>query len=244
MQLPKMPERVRIRLYAKGVSSITSWNLKDRSCARSLHRTTMTISSVAALVGTMLILAIAPGPSDFAVVARSIAAGLAQGLLMVGGIVVADLLFILVAVHGLAEVAQSLDRLFALVKYACGAYLIFLGITSLRPRTKVADVSEVRKASGYSSFFGGLLITLGDPKAILFYMGLFPAFVDLSKVSLADTTVIMMIAIIVVGSVKAIYACLAERAKLLFENDAVRRKLDIAAGGVLVCTGLFLLLAR
>ena len=199
----------------------------------------MTVSSIAALFGTLFILAVAPGPSDFAVVARSIASGFKQSLFMVGGIVAADFLFILLAIYGLAEVAESMGRLFVFVKYACGAYLIWLGVSSLSLRP-VASASEPRKVASYSSFLGGLLITLGDPKAILFYMGLFPAFVDLSTVSVADTVIIMLIVTVVVGGVKALYAYLADQAKLLFENARIRRTLDIAAGGVLVCTGLFL----
>lgn len=199
----------------------------------------MSVSSIAALFGTLIILAVAPGPSDFAVVARSIASGFKQSLFMVGGIVAADFLFILLAIYGLAEVAESMGRLFVFVKYACGAYLIWLGASSLRLRA-VVSVPETRRVSGYSSFLGGLLITLGDPKAILFYMGLFPAFVDLSTVSIDDTLIIMLVVTMVVGGVKAFYAYLADKAKLLFENARIRRKLDIAAGGVLVSTGLFL----
>lgn len=161
---------------------------------------------------------------------------------MVGGIVVADVLFILLAVYGLTALA-SYTAMFTLVKYACGTYLIFLGLSAFRPQ-KVGDTSKPKKVMGTSSFFAGLLITLGDPKAILFYMDLLPAFVDLSRVTLADTTLIMLAAVTVVGGVKTVYAYLAKRAKRLFENDAVRRRLERVAGGVLVGTGLFLFLGR
>lgn len=202
----------------------------------------MTASTIAALFGTMLVLAIAPGPSDFAVVSRSIASGFTQGLIMIGGIVIADFIFIGLAVYSLAEVAESMSSLFVLVKYACGAYLIWLGVGSLKSQPKVEGVPRTREISGYSSFLGGLLITLGDPKAILFYMGLFPAFVDLSNISIPDTIVIMLTATMVVGGVKISYAYLADKAKLLFENSGIRQKVDRVAGGVLVCTGIFLLL--
>lgn len=206
----------------------------------------MTGNSIAALVSTMLVLAIVPGPSDLAVVARSIASGFAQALIMVGGIVAADILFIVFAIYSLAEVAESLGVWFLVVKYACGAYLIWLGIGALKARSASADLtviqtSETKKSSGFSSFLGGLLITLGDPKAILFYMGLFPAFVDLAQVSIRDTLVIMLVATGVVGGVKAGYAYLADRAKHLFANPSLCKKLDALAGIVLICTGLFLI---
>lgn len=203
----------------------------------------MTGSSIAALFATMFVLSVAPGPSDFAVVARSIASGFAQSLFMIAGIVVADFLFILLAVYSLSEVAESLGNLFVWVKYVCGAYLMWLGVGTMRASPPSAAAPRVRQYSGYSSFLGGLLITLGDPKAILFYMGLFPAFVDLAKVSVADTVTIMVIATVIITGVKGTYAYLAGRAKLFFENARVRKRLDIAAGCVLAGTGAYLLLS-
>ncbi|MDX1432689.1 MAG: LysE family translocator [Gammaproteobacteria bacterium] len=204
----------------------------------------MTGTSIAALFATMLVISVAPGPSDFAVVARSVAAGFAQALFMIAGIVVADFLFIVLAVYSLSEVAEWMGGMFVWVKYVCGAYLIWLGIGSMRAAPQgAAPAAGSAYASARSSFLGGLLITLGDPKAILFYMGLFPAFVDLADLALSDTVVIMIIATAVICGVKGTYAWLADRAKRLFEQDGVRRKLDIAAGCVLAGTGVFLLLA-
>ncbi|WP_228021489.1 LysE family translocator [Vasconcelosia minhoensis] len=190
----------------------------------------------------MLILAIVPGPSDVAVVARSIAAGFRHALLMVGGILLADFLFIFLAIYGLATAAESMGSLFTIVKSLCGAYLIGLGIGSIRSRSKAMGTSKFKGFPQFSSFLSGLLITLGDPKAILFYMGLFPAFVDLANISTAEIITIMLIATITVGGVKTAYAYLAESAKLFFEHPRARRTLDIAAGGVLMGTGLWLLL--
>lgn len=191
----------------------------------------------------MLVLSVAPGPSDFAVVARSISAGFAQALFMIAGIVIADFLFIALAVLSLAGVAESLGNLFVLVKYACGAYLIWLGAGSFRHSSTSAGLPEIREESGYTSFLSGLLITLGDPKAILFYLGLFPAFVDLPNITVVDTVVIMVIATVVVGGVKTSYAYLADRAKLLLENSSLRKGMDMAAGSVLIGVGVFLLVS-
>ena len=64
-----------------------------------------------------------------------------------------------------------------------------------------------------------MLITLGDQKAILFYLGFFPAFIDLSSMTPADTLAIVIIAIIGVGGAKLVYAYLASRASLLFRDS-------------------------
>ena len=51
-------------------------------------------------------------------------------------------------------------------------------------------------------FLTGLLVTLGDQKAILFYLGFFPAFVNLAALSLADTSLILAVATVAVGGPK------------------------------------------
>lgn len=203
----------------------------------------MTASSIAALFGTMFILAVAPGPSDIAIVARSIAAGLRPGLLMVGGIVVADMLFILLAVYSLSEVATALGGLFTFIKIACGLYLIWLGMGPWRTASDPATDIEASPAT-HTDFLTGLFITLGDPKAILFYLGLLPAFIDLQQITPADIAIIVLIATLVVGGVKSGYAFFAHRATALLSNRTLRRTIDRLAGLVLMGTGLFLILTE
>ena len=201
----------------------------------------MTGSTIAALSGTMLALAVVPGPSDFAVVARSIASGFAHGLIMVCGIIAADLLFIVLAVYSLSVVADQLGPLFEFVNYACGAYLIWLGISSWKAASSLEHTPKPAAFSRTSSFISGLLITLGDPKAILFYMALFPAFLDVSGISLTDTIIIMLLATAVVGGVKLSYAYMAVKASAFFANTKARKYLDISAGSVLIGAGIFML---
>lgn len=202
----------------------------------------MTGATMTALFATMLVLSAAPGPSDFAVVARSLSSGFGHGVVMVAGIIAADLLFIVVAVASLSVVAKTMAEVLAVVKLACGGYLIWLGIGLLRARGGAGEPDAAVPVSRSSSFLAGLLITLGDPKAILFYMGLFPAFLDLATVTLADTVVIMLIATAVVGGVKLGYAFLADRARAVFCNARARRVLDATAGSVLAGAGAFLIL--
>ena len=120
--------------------------------------------------------ALIPGVSVLAVSARSAAFGFAHGIFTSLGIVVGDMAFILVAIYGLSVLAGLMGNYFFLIKYLGGAYLIWLGIVLWRSKSKVEKVADSGKSSLPSSFMTGLLITLGDQKAILFYLGFFPAF--------------------------------------------------------------------
>jgi len=201
----------------------------------------MTLSSMVALFGTMAVLAFIPSVSVLAVSARSAAFGFSHGVVTVAGIVVGDIIYILLAIYGLSVLADLMGGNFFLVRYLGGAYLIYLGIALWRSSAQVEKGDEEIEISLLSSFLSGLLITLADQKAILFYLGFFPAFVDLTVISVFDTGIIIIIAIVAVGGAKLVYAYMADRAGLLLKNSRASKGINIAAGSVMIGVGVFLI---
>lgn len=222
------------------IQNIHKLSVNTRSQHSIREALIMTIANMTALFGTMLVLSITPGPSDFAVVARSLAAGFRQGLIMTCGIIAGDFILMAFAIYSLSELAESMNSLFVAVKYLCGAYLIWMGVGSIRARPTVTQMPTAESSSRYASFFSGLFITLGDPGAIVFYMGLLPAFVNLRGISLADTLTIMLMSAVIISSVKLSEAYLVDKAKRLFENINLRKTLNIVAGCTLIGTGVVL----
>ncbi|NJL68771.1 MAG: LysE family translocator [Microcoleus sp. SM1_3_4] len=147
---------------------------------------------------------------------------------------------LIIAILGLSLLAQKIGSLFFAIKYLGGAYLIWLGIGLCKSKIQDMKVEEVVKSSLISSFFTGLLITLGDQKATLFYLGFFPAFLDLSQISYFDTAIVIAIAIVSVGGVKLGYALAADRARLSI-GCKIRKGINIAAGCVTIAVGIFLI---
>ena len=197
-------------------------------------------STIAALLAAMIPLAVIPSPSVFAVVARSMASGFMHGVVTTIGIVVGDCFFIILAIYGLSAIAQIMGSLLVVIKYFGSIYLIWLGIKLIRAKAKILEVEGIKEFSWFSSFLCGLLITLSDPKAILFYMSFFPAFIDLSNLSFLDTATILLTATVAVGGVKLGYAYMADRAKLLWKNPRANKIMDIIAGSVIIGTGIVL----
>lgn len=167
---------------------------------------TMTLSSMAALFGAMIVLAAVPSVSVLAVSARSVSSGFVHGAMTALGVVAGDLIFILLAMFGLALLVEALGDWFVWVKYLGGVYLVWLGVSFLRSSGENTEVRDPRDASRLSSFMTGLLVTLGDQKAVLFYLGFLPAFVDLDGYSYVDVGVVAAIAVVAVGGVKLGYA--------------------------------------
>lgn len=200
----------------------------------------MTFQSLISLFFTMVLLAALPSTSVLTVVARSLSAGFWHGGVTALGIVMGDIVFILFAVYGLSIVATTLVSVFVVIKCLGSAYLITLGVTLWRATTTAITFNEVKEPSWISSFLTGLLITLGDQKAILFYIGFLPAFVDLSNLTVIDTSLIMVITIGAVGGVKLAYAYMAGRAQRLLQQAHVRTLINRAAGTAMILTGLYL----
>jgi threonine/homoserine/homoserine lactone efflux protein len=137
-------------------------------------------SLVLFMTGAMLLLLI-PGPAVLYITSRSIGLGRAAGLVSAMGIAVGTLFHVAAATLGLSALLVSSASAFRLVKYAGAAYLIYLGIRTLRGGdTAMLDSSNSRR-SLHSVFGQGVLVNLLNPKTALFFLAFLPQFVDPSR---------------------------------------------------------------
>ncbi len=194
-------------------------------------------SSFLALFGAMLIVALVPGPAVFAVIARTFSSGFLRGLMMIIGITLGDFVFILLALFGLSIISEIMGTTFLIIKYASAAYLIWLGITLIKSKVSAEDIQASKESSLLTNLVTGLMINLGNPKAIVFYIGLFPAFINVTQVSTTDVLSIMTIAAIAFGSVNIGYALLALRAKKMLKSPNASSIINKTAGTIMVSTG-------
>ncbi|TDR20682.1 LysE family translocator [Marinicella litoralis] len=197
----------------------------------------MSSGSLLALFGAMLIVALVPGPAVLAVIARTFSSGFSRGLMMIIGITLGDFIFILLALFGLSIISEILGTTFLIIKYASAAYLIWLGISLFKSKSSAEDIKVSKESSLLANLITGLMINLGNPKAIVFYIGLFPAFIDVNQVVTVDVMTIMGIATIAFGSVNICYALLALRAKKMLNNPDASSLINKTAGTIMVSTG-------
>lgn len=199
----------------------------------------MTVFSLISLSIAMLVLASTPGPGVFATVARSLASGFRPALMVVTGIVLGDFVYLIFAIFGLAMIAQTFHGLFLFIKIGGGLYLIYMGIKMWRscPTERLSElVPENRSRS--KNLLEGLLITLSNPKVILFYCGFLPTFIDVSALKMVDMAMIAAVVTTVLGSVLIFYAWLASRTRRLFSNSRALKQLNRTAGGLMIATGV------
>ena len=129
----------------------------------------MTWIELTVLVMTTATLAALPSSSVALVVVRSSTGGIPDGVAAAIGIAIGDLIFAFLAILGLAAIVEAAGAAFTIVRYAGGAYLIWLGIRLLRRRNSEPTVAPASTKFGLATSFAlGIGLTMGDVKAIVF----------------------------------------------------------------------------
>jgi len=202
----------------------------------------MTLTAAIALFVSMIVLALIPGPGVIAVIARSTTVGLKHGVTTSLGIITGDFIFITFALLGLSTLATLLGELFILIKFIGAAYLIWLGFSLMFSKKKSAISTKTAAPKHSASFVVGLITTLANPKAILFYLSFFPAFIDLAALSAIDILFVYLIAALAIGGVMFAYAVIAFKAKAKVANSRQSQLLRIGSGSLLIGSGAMLAL--
>ncbi len=202
----------------------------------------MTLASTLAFIVAVFVLGATPGPAVAATIARGLTTGFWSAAALHVGVVIGDLVLLSLAIFGMAAVAQAMGELFIVVKIVGAAYLVWLGwkLWTAAPidpaSTPPAEAAPSRETS--KNVLAGLAITLGNPKAIIFYAAFLPSFVDLTQVSAADIAIIAAVVVVVLTVTNLSYAALAARARRLLRSRSAMRALNRAAGTMLVGAGI------
>jgi threonine/homoserine/homoserine lactone efflux protein len=95
----------------------------------------------------------------------------------------------------------------------------------------------------FAGFLAGLAVIIGNPKAMLFYIGILPGFFDVSKITAADITVIALSSALVPFAGNLGLGVLVGRARRLISSIHMRKRLNQASGIVLILVGVVILSA-
>jgi leucine efflux protein len=126
------------------------------------------------VVAVIVFLAI-PGVGNLAIITSTSKGRILGGLAATVGVIVGDQILMWLAVAGVAAVLAANPALFGVVQYAGAIYLAYLGIRMVLAKPGDAPVLKMQPRRFFEQ---AMLITLLNPKAIVFYMAFFPLFVD------------------------------------------------------------------
>ncbi|MRH78143.1 LysE family translocator [Spiribacter sp. C176] len=203
----------------------------------------MTISPADLLLyaGALLVLFLTPGPVWLALLARTLAGGFPAALPLSLGVVVGDFLWPLAAIFGLAWIVSMYAEVLVAMRWL--ALLVFtgMGIQLIRRAGKAIHADgRLTRPGFWPGFTAGVVAILGNPKAILFYLGLLPGFFDLQAITTVDIALIVAVSMAVPFLGNMVFAVGIDRLRALVLSPAALRRTNQIAGVLLILVGLLI----
>jgi len=196
-------------------------------------------------VGTVIILAITPGPSVLLATANSMKYGKGKTLGTIAGDLTANLCQIILASIGLATIVISSGELFQIIKWFGVAYLIYMGITKIIAKPQIELSTDNTEERSFSKLFiEGFLMSAANPKAIIFFAALFPLFLNDINPIILQILILSITFLIIDGLSLFSYAFFAEQLKSYLENQEKIHLQNRIVGGLLILSGIMLSMVK
>lgn len=200
----------------------------------------MTPATLLAYGGALFIAAAIPGPGMTAIVARALGSGFRPTFFMGLGLILGDLCYLTAVVLGLALVAQTFATPFLVIKYLGALYLCFIAWKLWTAGLLPQKIEAQRATHAGMSFLSGFLLTLGNPKTMLFYVALVPTLIPLQQIGWQDYAVLAGTTFAVLMAVLLPYILLASQARALLKKPAALKTLNRSAASVLAGTAAYI----
>jgi threonine/homoserine/homoserine lactone efflux protein len=201
------------------------------------------IANYGAFVAAIIVFLAIPGPGNLALITSTSKGGIRGGLAAALGVILGDQVLLWTAVAGVAALLASTPVAFAAVQWLGAAYLAFLGGKMLLAKAGDAPILNIKPSHFLRQ---ALVITLLNPKAIVFYMAFFPLFVDPAQHQGLLTFAVMALTIAALTFAYGLAATLLTHflAERMRANPVVSRMLNKLAGVFLIGFGVKLALSK
>jgi len=178
-----------------------------------------------------------PGPGTFTLITSTGQGGMRAGAAAVLGVIVGDQVLLWLAVAGVAALLAANPLVFQAVQYGGAAYLVWLGLRLVIARPGSAGPIRIEPRHYARQAF---VITLLNPKAVVFYMAFFPLFIDPSRHLGAITFATMALTIAAITAAYGLLLCFFAQAvsTQVRARRGLARALERLAGVALVAFGI------
>jgi len=200
---------------------------------------------LAAFVATCILLGLTPGPNMSLILASTLTSGLRAGLLTLAGTTTGLALLVAAAAAGMSSLMVFMSHWFDVIRWIGAVYLVYLGARQLwllRQR-QAPGARPPRRAHGANLYFEGLMVSLSNPKVLLFLGAFLPQFIDPARDALFQLSLLAVLFIAVLAAVDVGCTLLVARARAGLAAARLRL-LDGLAGVLLLLGGLALAMAR
>lgn len=196
-------------------------------------------TTLALFVAAAMLLFIVPGPAVLYIVTRSLSQGRTAGMVSVLGIHFGSVIHIAAAMLGLSALVAASATAFTALRWAGAAYLVYLGIRTIRSGDDLFAPGPARGASYRRIFTQGAIVNILNPKTALFFLAFVPQFVDPAAGNTTAQILVLGVAFILAGLLSdGIYALLAGTiGDRMAGRPLWRRNSRYAAGAIYIALG-------
>jgi threonine/homoserine/homoserine lactone efflux protein len=204
---------------------------------------TVTLTQFSLYAGALLILWITPGPVFVALAARAMTGGFASAWPLAVGVTIGDVVWPLVAIFGLTAVVGDQAHLMGVLRWVAAAVFAMMGAGLLAHAGRpINPDGRLTRPGRWAGFSAGVAAILGNPKAILFYMGVLPGFFDLARVTLPDIAAIIALSMTIPLAGNLLTAATVGRVRARLTSPVVLRRVNLTAGALLIAVGVLIAL--
>ncbi|WP_022666164.1 LysE family translocator [Desulfospira joergensenii] len=197
---------------------------------------------LAFVIATAIMIAL-PGPSVLLTLAHSISFGWKQALSTVAGETMGIAVQLIIAAIGLTSLLGLVAQAFEYLRWAGAAYLIYLGVRQWQSTGQTLTV-EASPVSRTNLFVQGLVITIPNPKSLIFIAAFLPQFIDAARPLALQFAFIVPTFLVITFGVTSVWALAAGKARNFFQSQQAVQSVSRTAGGLMIISGLGLALAR
>lgn len=180
-----------------------------------------------------------PGPVWVALTARSLSGGFAAAWPLAIGVAIGDLVWPLAAILGLSWIESSYGDILSVLRWVAAVIFLVMGALLIRkPAATLNADSRLTRPGLWAGFSVGVAAVIGNPKAILFYMGALPGFFTLEALTAPDIAVIIAISAAIPMAGNLGLALFLDKARQLLSSPENLRKMNLGSGVLLIGVGL------
>jgi threonine/homoserine/homoserine lactone efflux protein len=197
-------------------------------------------TSLTLFLAAVLMLLFIPGPVVIYTITRSLHQGWQAGLVSTAAVGLGDFVHVVAAALGLSALLASSAVMFSVVKYAGAAYLISLGLRTLLARQGHHVTTAYVPMRLTRVFSQGLLVSILNPKTAVFFLALFPQFIDPARGAVVGQSLFLGSLFVMLGvCTNSLYASLAGTIGQWLKGSArFLRAQRYVSGGVYIALGV------
>ena len=202
----------------------------------------MSLQEILALLLIILVFVVSPGPGTLAVFGKSMQQGFIAAFFLSFGLILGDITYLVAVILSLDFFSNTIASYMDQVKIVGGMYLIYLGIQSWRSGS-FRIKKDISKKGNFAEFVTGYLISMANPKVMVFYIAILPNFINLKNLSLLIASEIIIITFLGLMAGISVINLGASKIKNKLESSDSNAYINRIVGSIMMVAGIWLALS-